>query len=334
MSVLNRPWPARSRALGDPINNAEPTELEKKLNDDLLDICEAMELTESAERARERELALLAVDELVQTWMMIEALRMGWPEAKARATRGQLYVFGSCRLQVHTSKSDIDTLLVAPAHISRDKFFSGLFPFLERDRRITKLIAIPDAYVPVITFSFGNVDIDLVFACIPVPTLDDLDIFDDKILMNVEPQSITSLNGVRVTDAIYSLVPNVENFRSVLRIIKLWARVRGIYSNVFGFLGGVSWAILTARICQLYPKALPASLIQRFFKFYSLWKWPLPIKVNNYKIHSTAPLLFSTKKERKKINNLEAKVCLYLSLVLLPLPLFLLFPSSPVITQK
>ncbi len=44
-----------------------------------------------------------------------------------------------------------------------------------------------------------------------------------------------------------------------------------------GYLGGVSWAILVARVCQLYPNAPPNVLLQRFFRFYCLWKWPTPV---------------------------------------------------------
>ncbi|VDN04142.1 unnamed protein product, partial [Onchocerca ochengi] len=46
---------------------------------------------------------------------------------------------------------------------------------------------------------------------------------------------------------------------------------RGIYSNVLGYLGGVSWAILVARTCQLYPNIGPARLVQKFFLLYSKW---------------------------------------------------------------
>jgi hypothetical protein len=46
---------------------------------------------------------------------------------------------------------------------------------------------------------------------------------------------------------------------------------RAIYSNVNGFLGGVAWAILVARICQLYPNATAGAIVSRFFIIMYQW---------------------------------------------------------------
>ena len=130
------------------------------------------------------------------------------------------------------------------------------------------------------------------------------------ILKNLDVKCVKSLNGCRVTDeilrqvsfhnllfhfqAIVLQVPNVNNFRLTLRSIKLWAKKHGIYSNVMGFLGGVSWAMLVARVCQLYPNAAPSTLLQvfsrnidsltinqsfrqKFFLVFLKWQWPQPV---------------------------------------------------------
>lgn len=44
-----------------------------------------------------------------------------------------------------------------------------------------------------------------------------------------------------------------------------------------GYLGGVSWAMLVARTCQLYPNAVAATLVHKFFLVFSQWKWPQPV---------------------------------------------------------
>ena len=46
---------------------------------------------------------------------------------------------------------------------------------------------------------------------------------------------------------------------------------RAIYSNVNGFLGGVAWALLVARICQLYPNAIAGAIVSRFFIIMYQW---------------------------------------------------------------
>ena len=104
-----------------------------------------------------------------------------------------------------------------------------------------------------------------------------MDLKDDLLLKNLDPKCVRSLNGCRVTDEILRLVPNIDNFRLALRTIKLWAKKHGIYSNVLGYLGGVSWAMLVARTCQLYPNAAAATLIQKFFLVFSKWDWPQPV---------------------------------------------------------
>ncbi|KAF2533160.1 hypothetical protein F2Q70_00031634 [Brassica cretica] len=143
---------------------------------------------------------------------------------------------------------------------------------------VTELHSVPDAYVPLMGFKLNGVSIGLLYAKLPLWIIpEDLDISQDSILQNADEQTVRSLNGCRVTDQIFRLVPNIQSFRTTLRCIRFWAKKRGVYSNVSGFLGGINWALLVARICQLYPNALPNMLVSRFFRVYTQWHWPNPI---------------------------------------------------------
>lgn len=52
---------------------------------------------------------------------------------------------------------------------------------------------------------------------------------------------------------------------------------RAIYANVMGFPGGVAWAMLVARVCQLYPQATGSVIIGKFFRIIGKWGWPQPV---------------------------------------------------------
>lgn len=71
--------------------------------------------------------------------------------------------------------------------------------------------------------------------------------------MDMDEKDILSLSGRRCNQAIVRSVPNLSKFQIALRFIKLWAQAKGIYENAVGFLGGISWAILMAKICQMFP---------------------------------------------------------------------------------
>lgn len=235
-------------------------------------------LFEPQEESKHREKVQNSQNHQQQNWAVNECENMQLGIGAKKLAQVQMFTFGSYRQGVHNSGGDIDVQCVGPKFITREQFFENFGKVIQNDENVHEFAAIPDAYVPVMKFTYKNIDIDQLYASINRNSLPDvLDIHDDMILRNLDEKSVLSLNGCRVTDTILSTVPNIENFRLTLRCIKLWASRRGVYSNKLGYPGGVAWAILTARICQLYPYATSQQLVRHFFRVTSLWKWPSPI---------------------------------------------------------
>jgi poly(A) polymerase len=153
---------------------------------------------------------------------------------------------------------------------------------------------VPDAFVPIIKLEYMGISIDLIFASVAVSSIPlNMDLKDKNILRGLDDRGLRSLNGTRVTDEILELVPQQKVFRTALRAVKLWAQRkvyyikiiwfteftigRAIYANVMGFPGGVAWAMLVARTCQLYPQACASVVVGKFFRIIGSWAWPQPV---------------------------------------------------------
>lgn len=273
-----RPSP-RTYGITSPLSLDGPTERDQILTEDLQKTIEPFGAFDTHEGLSHRIQVLTKLNELVKQFVRRVAVDKKIPAHLHAQLGGKIYTFGSYRLGVHTTDGDIDTLCVVPSHVTRKDFFSTFFEMLKATEGVKDCCDIKDAYVPLITLFYDNINMDILFARLSnnqtVP--EDQDLRNVEILRNLDQQCVRSLNGCRVTDEILHLVPNIETFRLTLRAVKLWAKRKAIYKNALGFIGGVCWAMLVARTCQLYPNAAPSQLLAKFFLVFSKWEWPKPV---------------------------------------------------------
>lgn len=266
-----------------PISTAGPTPIDSRVDTELEAYMQANSIAESEEGEERRAKVVTVLQDMLRQWVVDVGVKKGLFTAEEFGSidgAGLLSVFGSQRLGVHGPDSDIDVLCVCPQFITRHDFFVYFCMLLHESPHASMVLAVPEAYTPVVKFNFMEQPVDMIFVALPVRSIpSDIDLLDDALLKEQDEKGVRSLNGVRVAQYLVSAVPNFDVFRSALRAIKFWGRRRGIYSNVLGFLGGINFALLVAFVCQLHPNTCTACIVQRFFKIYFHWVWPNPIMV-------------------------------------------------------
>lgn len=261
-----------------PVSTVGPTAAENKLNDELITELKQENSFESAQETQNRVDTLKILQELTEKFVYTVSRNKNMSDGMAKDAGGKIFTYGSYRLGVHGPGSDIDTLVVVPKHVTREDFFTVMDKLLRERPELEEIAPVPDAFVPILKLKFNGISIDLICAKLDIPQVPiSLTLKDNNLLRNLDEKDLRALNGTRVTDEILELVPKPSVFKIALRAIKLWAQRRAIYANIFGFPGGVAWAMLVARICQLYPNACSAVILNRFFKILSDWKWPQPV---------------------------------------------------------
>ncbi|XP_033829608.1 poly(A) polymerase type 3-like [Periophthalmus magnuspinnatus] len=270
-----------------PLSFDFPSEEDLKRTRMLMEDLKSLDIFQSHLEVEHRERVVRNMESLFKQWLTETCLAMNVPEYVTEKVGGRVVPFGSYALGVNAKGADIDLLCVGPGFVQRSDFFSSFVEKLKTHNAIQIIQVIEDAFVPVIKLTYDGIDIDVVYAKINRKSISDkLDLLNIDHLQGMDICCMRSLQGYRVTQEIASLVPNIFTFRIVLATIKHWAKSRNIYSNKMGFLGGVAWGILVARVCQLYPYATAAILVDKFFKIFSMWQWNFPILLKNPEQHN------------------------------------------------
>lgn len=229
---------------------------------------------------------LSRLENVLKRMVVMVGKKMGLPPSILNEAGGKVFTFGSFELGVYGPRSDVDTLMVAPKHVTREDFFKYMPDLLKAEFKsedITEMTPVPGISVPIIKLELCGVSVDLIFCSLQLQTVPkNQELSDLNLLRGLDATDLRCVNGTRVTRRILELVPQTKVFRMALRAIKLWAKQRALYGNIVGFPGGVAYAMMVARVCQLYPRASPSNIILKFFFLMRKWNWPSPVLLQHH----------------------------------------------------
>ncbi|KAI4189188.1 MAG: hypothetical protein L6R41_001631 [Letrouitia leprolyta] len=284
MAVQQRQW-----GTTPSISWTLPTEKEILQNEELTEELKRQGQYEASGETEKKQQLLVQLQKIAIEFVKHVCRKNNLPQSIVDSAGGKVFTYGSYRLGAYAPGSDIDTLVVAPRHVTREDFFEHMPSILERMLplgAIEEMKPVPEAYVPIIKLMVHGTDIDLNFTRLAVSSVPwDLDVKDTNLLRGLDDRELRALNGPRVADELLQLVPQKKTFRTALRAIKLWAQRRAVYGNIVGFPGGVAWGMLVARVCQLYPQATGSVIVMKFFRIIGRWNWPQPILLKESEDH-------------------------------------------------
>jgi len=260
-----------------------PSQIDLLWTDRLKEYMSATMKIESDEETERRKQVLLKVSNIVMKWIKRVGMEvMNLSEEEAEDAGGGLHVSGSHKLGIREIGADIDAVCVAPNFCTREHFFTSLKDDFMNHPSVTEFSSIEGALVPIISFDFENVSLDLLFARLAENYVSkNVDLLEDKILNGCDRATVLSLNGPRVTKMLERFIGDqYQNFLIVVRCVRKWAKAKGLYGNKLGYLGGVNFNILVAYICQMFPQASAFFLLTRFFSIFGKRKWPDPVQLN------------------------------------------------------
>ena len=167
---------------------------------------------------------------------------------------GVFEMTGSRRMGCELEESDLDLVVRLPEEVN-------LRQRVEREFPQARVTAVEGARVPGLRLRVAGLGVDLAV-----------------VHAGEEPGESERIALSAVTDAdevVVSVGERREEFASLARAVKLWARARGLDSAPFGGLPGLAWAVLAARTVREGgpEEELPAL----FYATWAAWDWRRPV---------------------------------------------------------
>lgn len=199
--------------------------------------------------------ALASVEDL----LAVAAQRVVGPDTDAMV---EAEVIGACAFAPVSASDSIDVLCKI-SEISTPALFTVFRQMLHADPAASGVREHPEVFTgsPMsgLRFTYAKFQFRVFLAKVP---------WDEE-----DQETFRSLNGCLVARSLTEIMSTNSSFGQALRMVKFWAKSRGIYGQACGFPGGVTWSLCLGRVCQMYPNANAAELVVRFFKVYSSWNW-------------------------------------------------------------
>ncbi len=200
-----------------------------------------------------------------------------------------IHLLGSARLGVATPTSDLDVVCLIPDYLTGENFLTRVADCLQglcdspEERLCQRSQVLLDAKFPVLRLEIEGISLDLLYTQVAVN-----DGWETRNIRDLQAQikDPKSIIGCWEADLIVDLVKQqlrLERFQMLLKAVRSWAKVRGLYGNSWGFLGGFSWSLLCAYTCIDYrdPDKSLTALLANFFQVLSRYNWRNPIALTD-----------------------------------------------------
>ncbi|KAK3905699.1 2'-5' RNA ligase superfamily-domain-containing protein [Staphylotrichum tortipilum] len=185
---------------------------------------------------------------------------------------------GSQSLGIWTAASDLDVLCIGP--FSTSTFFSLATQRLRRAAAIhpIRILRRVRAHTgTMLELSLDGIKTDLQYA--PATTIAEtwpaaLQTPPQDPLWSLPAQTLSKLRPARETTYLLASLPCLSAFRDAHRLLRAWARARGIYAARFGLLSGIQLTLMLARVQKMVPRGTSVEdLVATFFSHYADFPW-------------------------------------------------------------